>query len=51
MLSIVLVALVAFWALGLATSHTFGGLVHLLLIAAIVLVLVRVVTGRRLLGE
>lgn len=35
------------WAVGLVTSTTMGGLIHLLLIAAIVVVLVRVLQGRR----
>jgi len=35
------------WALGLATSYTLGGVVHLLLVAALVLLAVQLVTGRR----
>jgi uncharacterized membrane protein YeaQ/YmgE (transglycosylase-associated protein family) len=33
------------WALGLATSHTFGGFIHALVAAAVVLVLVRIIKG------
>jgi hypothetical protein len=41
--------LLILWALGLVGSYTMGGFIHLLLVAAIVLVLVRVIQGRRLL--
>jgi hypothetical protein len=39
--------LLVLWALGLVSSYTLGGFIHLLLVAAIVLVLVRVIQGRR----
>ena len=41
------VVLVVLWALGLVTSTTLGGFVHVLLVIAIVLVLVRIVRGRQ----
>ena len=41
------VVLLALWALGLVSATTMGGFIHLLLVAAIVLVLVRVIQGRR----
>ena len=41
------VGLVVLWALGLVTSTTLGGFVHVLLVIAIVLVLVRIVGGRQ----
>ena len=41
--------LLVLWAVGLVGSYTMGGFIHLLLVAAIVLVLVRVIQGRRLL--
>ena len=47
MLWTIAVALLLLWALGLVSSTTMGGFIHVLLIAAIVLVLVRVVQGRR----
>jgi hypothetical protein len=47
MLWTIAVALLLLWALGLVSSTTMGGFIHLLLIAAIVIVLVRVVQGRR----
>jgi hypothetical protein len=37
------------WALGLVTSSTMGGLIHILLVVAVVLILVRVIQGRRVL--
>jgi hypothetical protein len=48
MLNTLVVALVILWALGLLTSYTAGGLVHLLLVIAIVVVLLRVIQGRRI---
>ena len=47
MLWTIVVILLVLWALGLVTSYTMGGLIHLLLVIAIVVVLVRVIQGRR----
>ena len=47
MLWTIAVLLLVLWALGLVSSVTMGGFVHLLLVAAVVLVLVRVIQGRR----
>jgi hypothetical protein len=41
------IILVILWALGLTTAYTAGGLIHLLLVIAIVMVLVRVIQGRK----
>ena len=41
------VILVVLWLLGMVTSTTIGGLIHVLLVIAIVVVLVRVISGRR----
>jgi uncharacterized protein DUF5670 len=49
MLWIVVVVLVLLWALGLASSYTLGGLIHVLLVVAIVVVLFRVIQGRKIL--
>ena len=46
MLSTVIVVLLVLWALGLATSYTAGGLIHVLLVIAIIVVLVRIIQGR-----
>lgn len=43
------VLLVVLWALGLMTSYTVGGLIHVLLVVAIVVVLFRIIQGRRVL--
>jgi len=45
----VVIILVALWVLGLATSYTLGGVVHVLLVIAVIVVLLRVIRGRRLL--
>ncbi|HWP71757.1 MAG TPA: lmo0937 family membrane protein [Gemmatimonadaceae bacterium] len=41
------VILLALWLLGLVSSYTLGGLIHLLLVVAVVIFLVRVIQGRR----
>jgi hypothetical protein len=43
----VAVILVILWLLGLVTSYTLGGFVHLLLVLAIIVILIRVIQGRR----
>jgi hypothetical protein len=47
MLETLAVVLLLLWAVGLVTSYTLSGFVHILLVAAIVVVLVRVIQGRR----
>ena len=46
MLWTIALVLLVLWALGLVSSFTMGGFIHLLLVAAVVLVLVRLVQGR-----
>ena len=41
------VILLVLWALGLVSSYTMGGFIHVLLIVAVVMVLVRLIQGRR----
>jgi len=41
------VILLVLWGLGLVTSYTMGGFIHLLLVVAVVVVLVRIIQGRR----
>jgi len=48
MLETIAVVLVALWLLGFVTSYTMGGFVHVLLVIAVVVILVRVIQGRRL---
>lgn len=49
MLWTIVVILLVLWALGLATSYTLGGLLHLLLLLAVAVVLIRVIQGRKVL--
>jgi len=49
MLYTIAVILFVLWAIGLLTSYTLGGFIHLLLVAAVVLVLVRIIQGRKVL--
>ena len=49
MLWLIVVVLIALWALGLITSYTMGGFVHILLVVAVVVILVRIIQGRRVL--
>lgn len=47
MLMTVVVVLLILWVLGLVTSYTMGGLIHILLVVAIIVILVRVIQGRK----
>jgi hypothetical protein len=47
MLWTVAIILIVLWALGLVSSYTMGGFIHLLLVLAIVVVLLNVIRGRR----
>jgi len=49
MLWTIAVVLVVLWALGLVSSYTMGGFIHILLVVAIIVVLVNVIQGRRVL--
>lgn len=46
MLTTIAVILLVLWALGLVTSYTLGGFIHLLLVVAIILILIRLIQGR-----
>jgi hypothetical protein len=48
MLETIAIVLVVLWLLGFVSSYTMGGLIHILLVIAIVVILVRVIRGRRL---
>ena len=48
MLETVAVLLVVLWALGLVSSYTLGGLIHILLVLAVVVIAIRLVKGRRI---
>ena len=47
MLYTIAVVLLILWALGLVTSYTVGGFIHILLVVAVVMVLVNFISGRR----
>jgi hypothetical protein len=46
MLTTILVLLVVLWLLGMVSSYTLGGFIHILLVVAIALMLIRVIQGR-----
>ncbi len=48
MLETIAIILLVLWLLGLVTSYTMGGLIHILLVIAVVVILVRVIQGRRI---
>ncbi|WP_145931005.1 lmo0937 family membrane protein [Immundisolibacter cernigliae] len=48
MLETIAIVLLILWALGLVSSYSMGGLIHILLVVAIVMILVRVIQGRRI---
>jgi hypothetical protein len=48
MLWTVAAVMVVLWALGMITSYTLGGFIHVLLVVAVIAVLVRVIRGRRI---
>jgi uncharacterized protein DUF5670 len=45
-LSTLIIILLVLWLLGMVTSYTLGGLIHILLVVAIIVVLIRVIQGR-----
>lgn len=47
MLYTILIILLVLWLLGMVTSYTLGGFIHLLLVVALVLFVVQLLTGRR----
>jgi hypothetical protein len=49
LLQTIAIILVVLWLLGFVTSYTMGGFIHILLVIAVVMILIRVVQGRRVL--
>lgn len=47
MLWTIFLILLVLWALGMVTSYTLGGFIHILLVVAVVVVLIRVIQGRQ----
>jgi hypothetical protein len=48
MLETIAIVLVVLWLLGFVSSYTMGGFIHVLLVIAVVVILIRVIQGRRL---
>lgn len=48
MLETIIVILIILWALGLVSSYTMGGFIHILLVVALVVVVIRLIRGRRI---
>lgn len=48
MLETIAIVLIVFWLLGLVSAYTMGGFIHILLVIAVVVILIRVIQGRRL---
>jgi hypothetical protein len=48
MLATIAIVLLVLWAVGLVSAYTMGGFIHILLVAAVVMILLRVVQGRRI---
>jgi hypothetical protein len=46
MLNTIAVVLLILWVLGLVSSYTMGGFIHILLVVAVVMILIRVISGR-----
>jgi hypothetical protein len=48
LLWIIAIVLTVLWLLGLITSHTMGGFIHILIVVAVIVVLIRIIQGRGL---
>ncbi len=48
MLETIAIVLVVLWVLGLVTSHSIGGFIHVLLVIAVIFILIRIIRGQRL---
>jgi len=49
MLWIIAAVLIILWILGMVTSYTLGGLIHILIVIAVIVILIKIITGRRVL--
>lgn len=47
MLTTILVVLIVLWLLGMVSSYTLGGFIHILLVLAVAIVLIRIIQGRK----
>jgi hypothetical protein len=48
MLGLIATILLVLWLLGIVTSHTMGGFIHILIVIAVVVVLLRIIKGKRI---
>jgi hypothetical protein len=48
MLGTIAIVLIILWLLGFVSSYTMGGLIHILLVVAVIMILIRVIQARRL---
>jgi len=48
MLETIAIVLVILWVLGLVTSHSIGGFIHILLVISVIFILIRIIRGQRL---
>lgn len=48
MLGTIAIVLIILWVLGLVSSYTLGGFIHILLVVAVILIVVRLIQGRRI---
>ena len=48
MLQTLAVILIVLWLLGMVTAYTMGGLIHILLVVAVIMILLRIIQGRRI---
>jgi hypothetical protein len=51
MLWVIAIVLLVLWALGMVSSYTLGGFIHLLLVVAVIAVLIRLIQGRRIIPD
>ncbi|HEY5556133.1 lmo0937 family membrane protein [Acetobacterium sp.] len=49
MLWIIAAVLIILWILGMVTSYTLGGFIHILIVIAVIVILIKIITGRRVL--
>lgn len=49
MLWIIAAVLIVLWILGMVTSYTLGGFIHVLIVIAVVVILIKIITGRKIL--
>lgn len=51
MLWVIAIVLLVLWAVGMISSYTLGGFIHLLLVVAVIAVLIRLIQGRKIIAD